>query len=1006
MTKILEKAPVFTANKMRRYAVTRLVLLYAVMIIAASLLSKWSYGWQQAIQESTLRQTAGEELQDIQARYSQTMEDDRSKREEFDARCQGRTNAVAQYLAAWPKDGAEGPHFTGLAEAAGAQAIYLVTADGAAIKSSDGLQLSFSEDSPLHGLLTGHSPATTEDRTAYYAAALDGGWAILSYDATDRYAANSVGAVFGALGMAGTPENCLAFAVDVLDNSFTSFIDHELSGRSFAEVGVAPGTFYDGQAAWVTVSGTSYYVVCKAIDDQFVAGVCMSRAALANEIHRNLSGPSCIFVLVMAAALLYAGILLLEYYKGKSQPEYRQISPLLCVDERLFHRLLPVMALGLVLLLAVTFYAHTLQGLAAQSARNNNKLTQLTNDLNNGSSETDYLTADVKRDGISQAGLVAWMLRQNPALLNQVSMTQLARNLDVERIDIFDGSGIVQVSSSEYQKYSLSSKEEDTSNKFWDMIYGETESLSVLVQQKDAADGSTDAAAPYMVYSAVRRSDDVGFVRILDSCSGLTSLLYERQPDQILEMAVRGDEQKIFSINGEDKTFRGIFYSYWMGSKATDVGMTEAAFTDNYTGYQTLDSVQYLIDGKKYSDSWIYVGTTVSDIQKNRNKVCGISFLSGFLLMLLLLVAAVVRPGAAPVLPPLKKPNGKKITVTLPNGQTVESDANDARWHKSIHRWEDKTPEEKFRNVLSVLSGIGVVAVAIMAYTAQGQASAGSMMNSLLDGNWERGLNIFAVTRIIMVFSIVLVFSWLLRRLLVMLSRTLGAHAVTIGHMLDGLIKYTALIAAMFYSFNLLGIETSTLVTSASVLTVVVGLGAQSLIGDVLAGAFIVLEGEFRVGDIVTVENWRGTVVEIGIRTTKIEDFCGNIKIFNNAAISGVVNMTKKYSVASCDIGIEYGQDLGAVEAVLKQELPKLRGLLPDIKKGPCYDGVVKLADSAVVLRISAECRENKRVGVERALNREVKIIFDRHGINIPFPQMVLHEAPPQRPDAEELPPL
>ena len=90
----------------------------------------------------------------------------------------------------------------------------------------------------------------------------------------------------------------------------------------------------------------------------------------------------------------------------------------------------------------------------------------------------------------------------------------------------------------------------------------------------------------------------------------------------------------------------------------------------------------------------------------------------------------------------------------------------------------------------------------------------------------------------------------------------------------------------------------------------VIGLGAQSLVADILAGMFIIFEGEFQVGDIVTVGDWRGTVVEIGIRTTKIQDGGQNIKIISNKDVCGVINMTRDYSYAWVDLGIEYGESL------------------------------------------------------------------------------------------------
>lgn len=146
----------------------------------------------------------------------------------------------------------------------------------------------------------------------------------------------------------------------------------------------------------------------------------------------------------------------------------------------------------------------------------------------------------------------------------------------------------------------------------------------------------------------------------------------------------------------------------------------------------------------------------------------------------------------------------------------------------------------------------------------------------------------------------------------------------------------------------------SQLWASAGILSLVIGLGAKNLISDILAGLFIIFKGDFQVGDIVTIDGWRGTVQEIGLRTTKILSAGNDVKIFSNSSISGVINMTKDVSTCVCDVGIEYSESLERVESVLDKELPMIRGKLPSIVEGPFYKGVVELADSSVIIRIIA----------------------------------------------------
>jgi len=164
------------------------------------------------------------------------------------------------------------------------------------------------------------------------------------------------------------------------------------------------------------------------------------------------------------------------------------------------------------------------------------------------------------------------------------------------------------------------------------------------------------------------------------------------------------------------------------------------------------------------------------------------------------------------------------------------------------------------------------------------------------------------------------------------------------------------------------------------------------LIEDIFSGLFIIFEKQFSVGDVVQLGDFRGVVREIGIRITKFEDLNGDIKIINNSDIRGVINTSASLSPAICDISISYDEDVERVEQIIKENLSAIKENIPQIVEGPFYFGVEKLADSSVVLRIVAKTEELHKRSVLRGLNREMKMLFDKHKISIPFPQIVVHQ--------------
>ncbi|MBO4213034.1 MAG: mechanosensitive ion channel family protein [Clostridia bacterium] len=248
-----------------------------------------------------------------------------------------------------------------------------------------------------------------------------------------------------------------------------------------------------------------------------------------------------------------------------------------------------------------------------------------------------------------------------------------------------------------------------------------------------------------------------------------------------------------------------------------------------------------------------------------------------------------------------------------------------------------------------------------------------------------------AILRVLAYAIFILTASWVVRFVIKKIAAFFNKGRALID-IIASLIKYIAVIILIFLVLKAFGVDTTSIIAGIGIVSLIVGLAAQPLLTDVIAGLFIVFEHVFEVGDIIVVSGFRGTVKEIGIRTTRIEDAGGNVKIINNADLRALVNMSEQLSLANCEIGIEYGESLERVEAILKKNLDEVKKEIPDIVEGPIYRGVSELGGSAVVLKFVAKCKEGSKYQVERDMNRQFKLLFDRNGINIPFAQIVVNE--------------
>lgn len=218
-----------------------------------------------------------------------------------------------------------------------------------------------------------------------------------------------------------------------------------------------------------------------------------------------------------------------------------------------------------------------------------------------------------------------------------------------------------------------------------------------------------------------------------------------------------------------------------------------------------------------------------------------------------------------------------------------------------------------------------------------------------------------------------------------------SSRAKTIFSLLDGFVKYACALTIIILVLRACGVDTAALVASVGVLTLIVGLGAQPLIADIIAGIFIIFEDEYHAGEIVTINDFRGTVMEIGIRSTRLMDAAGNIKIINNSSIGDVINLSRELSLAVVDCDFPYDVPVEVVENILNDNFEKIAKNIPAIKEGPYYKGVCMYKDSNVTIKIVAKCLEDDRFQVERDLNREYRRLLKENDIDISYPQVVVN---------------
>jgi len=192
-----------------------------------------------------------------------------------------------------------------------------------------------------------------------------------------------------------------------------------------------------------------------------------------------------------------------------------------------------------------------------------------------------------------------------------------------------------------------------------------------------------------------------------------------------------------------------------------------------------------------------------------------------------------------------------------------------------------------------------------------------------------------------------------------------------------------------------IGLAIGPLLAAAGIVGLAFGFGGQYLIRDLIAGLFIIMENQYRVGDAVCFDGTCGAVEDITMRMTTLRDLDGTVHHVPHGEIKKVSNMSKYFARVNVDIGISYEADLEKVIAIVNKVGNDLALDLEwkgKIIKAPQFLRVDNLADSAVILKILGETEPSKQWEVSGELRKRLKIAFDKEGIEFPFPQLVVHQ--------------
>jgi small conductance mechanosensitive channel len=228
-------------------------------------------------------------------------------------------------------------------------------------------------------------------------------------------------------------------------------------------------------------------------------------------------------------------------------------------------------------------------------------------------------------------------------------------------------------------------------------------------------------------------------------------------------------------------------------------------------------------------------------------------------------------------------------------------------------------------------------------------------------------------------------------------------RAQTLGRLLKNAVNVVVTSIAVLMILRELNIDILPILTGAGVAGLAVGFGAQTLVKDLIAGFFLILENQVRVGDVAQINGTGGLVEAIRLRTIVLRDLTGTVHVFPNGSITTLSNLTKDFSFAVLDVGVAYKEDTDRVVEVLREVADELQG---DPEHGPAILeplevlGVDAFGDSQVTIKIRLKTVPLRQWTVGREFRRRIKKAFDAAGIEIPFPHLSVYFGEASKPFA------
>ena len=748
------------------------------------------------------------------------------------------------------------------------------------------------------------------------------------------------------------------------DGEILYYPEQEFIGKKIESLGITQNDLIYDDAKWLRINKDFYYTSSEVNDNLDITLSCGVN-------RQNMTKNSHIAVLVLYAliAVIYTVVVLYTYYS--KQEEQAKVTG---YDRRTVRNKLGVfMAVGILLITVVTFYVQSLFALSINTIKVNSLKREISAGLEESENSRSKLTEIYNERYLNKAQVIAHMLSEKPELRDKAVLKRLSYIYDLQYIMIFDKYGRETLSDSSIVGFVLSDDPDSQSYAFNVLKNG----IPYVIQEAREDDLTKEYHQFIGVPLLNEEGEYDGFMQIAVSADKLKAVVEDTSIPNTIGAIVSGTNNKVLVLDPETKEVLYSGVGEYEGKTASDLGISDDDVKNRYFGELDVEGQAFYADSFEAGNKYIYVLTNLTSLYEGRITM---TIFTNIVVVLNLIWFTIYMRGVE-VDNLERSEDSPYVDVTMASGEKKRTKNIVARVMKIRTMWIDKTPEEKTAIIVRIVTGVFAVIMVILYAFRNLIITEDTILGFLINGKWERGLNILALTEALVFIALYSLVIAIINGLMNLIIKYVSPKNETLFRLLKSFVHYIGVITVVFYCLTLLGFDAQSLLASAGLLTLIVGLGAKDLITDVLAGLFIVFEKEFQVGDIIEINGYKGRVLEIGIRTTRIMNVKEDIKSINNRNLTNIVNKTRRNSYVDISLKVDATQDIGKIEQVLNEGLKEIAKLSPYILDGPYYSGIDEIDGKIMKLAIRTECIEEHKFDVRTVVNKGIKELFEKNDI-------------------------